>query len=46
MLIAAPLVYVEIDQGIHCYKSKVTRNEKNYLGFLIPKKWQIFEAFH
>ena len=33
------LFYVDIDQGIRCNKSKVARNEKNYLGFLIPKIW-------
>ena len=40
------LVYVNITfiRG----KNKVSRNKKrkkNYMGFRIPKKWQIFEAF-
>ena len=40
------LIYLDIDQGIHCNKSKVAQNEKrkkNYLGFHIPKIWQILK---
>ena len=37
-----------LDQGIHEGKNKVARNEKrkkNYLGFRIPKVWQILKSF-
>ena len=41
------LVYVNIDQGIHKVKFKVSRNEKpkNYMGFHIHKIWQLLKHF-
>ena len=50
----ALVVYVDIDQGICGYKSKVAQNwlkmkyKKNYLGFLnsYSKNMANFEAFH
>ena len=42
------LVYVNIDRGIHCNKSKVARNEKRkkLFGFSYSKNMANFEAFH
>ena len=40
--------YVDIDQGIHKVKTQKMlkmKNEKNYMGFLIHKIWQILKGF-
>ena len=41
------LAYVDIDQGIHSGETNLNemKNEKNYMGFHIPKIWQILKHF-